>query len=82
MAAAEAEEAAAAVWLLLMLFFSFIHGYSGGRDAVWSGLPPFSACFERPWRGWMPGFRPGMVCSKGAGISVDRESAGLLIDEL
>lgn len=74
--------AAAAVWLLLMLFFSFIHGYSGGSDAARSGLQPRRACFERPWRGWMPGFRPMTVCSKGGGISVEGECAGLLIDEL
>lgn len=73
---------AAAVWFLLMLFFSFIHGYSGGSDAARSGLQPRKACFERLWRGWMPGFRPMTVCSKGGGISVEGESAGLLIDEL
>lgn len=76
------EVAAAAVWFLLMLFFSFIHGYSGGRDAACSGLQPLGECFERLWRGWMPEFRPGTVCSKGGGISVDCESAELLIDEL
>lgn len=81
MAAAE-EAAAAAAWVFLMLFFSFIHGYSGGREAACSGLQPFRACLERLWRGWTLGFRPGMVCSKGGGISVDCESAELLIDEL
>lgn len=53
--------AVAALWVLLMLFFSLIQGYSGRRDAAGSGLQPLRACFERLWRGWMPGFRPGMV---------------------
>lgn len=79
---AEAAAAAAAVWFLLMLFFSFIHGYSGGSDAASSGLQPRRAFFERLWRGWMAGFTPMTVCSKGGGIIVEGESAGLLIDEL
>lgn len=70
-------------WFLLEAFFSRIHGYSGGREAVGSGLQPASwLCLGRPWRGWLPGFRLGMVCSKGGGISVGRESVELLIDEL
>lgn len=69
-------------WFLLEAFFSRIHGYSGGREAVGSGLQPSGLCLGRPCRGWLPGFRLGMVCSKGGGISVGRESVELLIDEL
>lgn len=71
--AAVAEDAVA--WLLLMLFFSFIHGYSVGRDAACSGLEPFRARLQR---GWTLGFKPGMVCSKGGGgISVEPLIDGL-----
>lgn len=71
-------------WFLLEAFFSRIHGYSGGREAVRSGLQPASwLCLGRPWRGWLPGgCRLGMVCSKGGGRSVARGSVELLIDEL
>lgn len=69
-------------WFLLEAFFSRIQGYSGGKEAVGSGLHPSGLCLGRPWRGWLPGFRLGMVCSKGGGISVGRESVELLIDEL
>lgn len=72
----------AVLWFFLMVFFSFIHGYSGGKDAAGSGLQPFTDCFDRLWRGWLPGFRLGMVCSKGGGISVDGEGVERLIDEL
>ena len=74
--------AAGAAWVLLMLFFSLIHGYSVGREAGRGGPEPVRARFERPWRGWTLGLGPGTLCSKGGGISVDRESAELLIDEL
>lgn len=69
-------------WFLLEAFFSRIQGYSGGKEAVGSGLHPSGLCLGRPCRGWLPGFRLGMVCSKGGGISVGRESVELLIDEL
>lgn len=77
----------AEVWFLLTLFFSFIHGYSGGKDAACTGLQPLTAaccccCFERLWRGWTPGLRPGMLCSERGGISVECENAEPLIDEL
>lgn len=70
------------VWFFLDAFFSFIQGYSGGNDAAGSGHKPLGFCLGRLWRGWLPGFRLGMVCSKGGGISVERESVELLIDEL
>lgn len=69
-------------WFLLEAFFSRIHGYSGGREAVGSGLQPPGLCLGRACLGWLPGLRLGMVCSKGGGISVGRESVELLIDEL
>jgi hypothetical protein len=70
-------------WFFLEAFFSFIQGYSGGRDAAGRGLQtPFRFCFDRLWRGWLPGLRLGIVCSKGGGISVDCESVEFLIDEL
>lgn len=74
--------AAADVWFFFEAFFSFIHGYSGGNEAAGSGHTPFGFCLGRLWRGWLPGFSLGMVCSKGGGISVERESVELLIDEL
>lgn len=67
---------------LLEAFFSRIHGYSGGSEAVGSGLHPSGLSLGRPWRGWLPGLRLGMVCSKGGGMSVGRGSVELLIDEL
>lgn len=70
------------MWFFLEAFFSRIHGYSGGREAVGSGLHPSGLRLGRLCRGWLAGWRLGMVCSKGGGISVGRESVELLIDEL
>ena len=86
--AAEAEAEAGGSEDRLDAFFSFIQGYSGGGgEPAGPGLPlrARGLALGRPpplWRGWPPGFRLGMVCSKGGGISVECESVEFLIDEL
>lgn len=62
------------LWLLLTLFFSFIHGYSAGMEALCGGLQPLIACLARLCRRWTPGPRPNRAAG---GTSVE-----LLIDGL